>query len=144
MWRCCNCGAQNHNRAVCTACGRPIDEAFCKINLKIQELSFQGSAEDRWIGRGRKTGFFVGLVLSPVLIPVILYLNFLPWKEIPVTPMSVIPLLIGILMLVLEIVFVSTVLFQVLYLILGAVKPIWVALFCNIKRFEQEYGSTKQ
>jgi hypothetical protein len=35
-------------------------------------------------------------------------------------------------------------LFAFVFLIFGAViKPIWIALFCSVERFEQEYGSPR-
>lgn len=142
MWRCCNCGAENQSSAVCTVCGRPINEALRKINLKILELKFQGSVADQWMRWGARTGFFVGLVLAPILVgvPVILRLTSNPWQVMTVDVF--VPI---ILALVLQAVILLPMLFGFLFLIYGSIiKPIWIALFCSAERFEQEYGSTKQ
>jgi hypothetical protein len=45
---------------------------------------------------------------------------------------------------VLLVALLSALLFAAIFLLVGAIKPIWIALFCSAERFEQEYGSTKQ
>jgi hypothetical protein len=104
------------------------------------EKRFLETIEDRCIKRGWKTGILVGLILSPILMPGFPVSRFTPWQGLYTAPIY---LMCTLGMVLVASVFSST-FFLILSLIFGAIKPIWVALFCSTERFEQEYGSTKQ
>ena len=72
MWRCTNCGAKDQSGAVCTVCGRPIDEALNAIRRKVRGVRVRGEVAERWRWQGAKTGFIVALALSLLLLTTVL------------------------------------------------------------------------
>jgi uncharacterized membrane protein YvbJ len=140
MWRCRNCGAKNQSDALCTGCGRPIDEALAAIRWKAQSVRLHNGLANRWMRQGARIGFVAGLVLS-----------LLPWTCVLVGGLIKRPSMIVLaeafavmIPFVLLVALLSALLFAAIFLLVGAIKPIWSALFCSAERFEQEYGSTKQ
>jgi hypothetical protein len=103
------------------------------------KMRFLETIEDRCVRLGWKTGFLVGLILSPILMPMFPVSRFTPWQGLYMAPFY---LMFTLGLIVVAAVFLST-FFWIVSLIFGAIKPILVALFCSTERFEQEYGSTK-
>jgi hypothetical protein len=137
MWRCRNCGAKNQSDALCTGCGRPIDEALHAIRWKVGNVRLRNGLADRWMWRGAKIGFVLGCVISLLSVSSVLVVGLIkhPSATELVEALGVmIPFILAIALL-------SALLFEAIFLIVGAVKPIWIALFCSTERFEQEYGS---
>lgn len=141
MWRCAHCKAAVPHGTTCPECGRPIDEALSEISRKVRRIYLRGNVPDRWMWRGAKTGFIVGVLLWLLMMAAMLVVGL-------VTDRNLTELLeaLGIMLPFVLVFAISLALvFAVIFLVFGAViKPIWVALFCRIERFEQEYGSTNQ
>jgi spore maturation protein SpmB len=113
------------------------------IDRKVRGVILRGNVNvaERWMGRGARTGFCIALVLLPILIAlfvILRHLSILRWQREDDFFLDIFALVLGGLMTL-------PMIFAVIFLIFGSlIKPIWVALFCNVERFEQEYGSTKQ
>jgi hypothetical protein len=83
----------------------------------------------------------VGLILSMLLMVTVLIVCLVTNRN----STSLVEALGFTLLSVPVLVILFTFVFAVIFLVYGAViKPVWIALFCSIERFEREYGSTKQ
>jgi hypothetical protein len=141
VWRCENCGASVQSGTVCPACGRLSDEALNEISLKVRRVRVRRFSADRWLWRRAKTGFAVGSVLSLVLAAMIVVPGLVGDRALSKMGEDLgfcLPFFVG------ATIFLS-ILFAVIFLVFGAVvRPIFVALFCSVERFEQEYGPSRK
>lgn len=140
MWQCANCGTMIATGAVCPACGEPITEALNAIRQKARHVRFRRGVADRWMWWGAKIGFVLGAVLGLGFLVVALVIGLVKQRnfmEIVESVGILLPfVLIGAILLAL--------LCAAVFLVIGVViKPIFIALFGSIERFEQEYGSGK-
>lgn len=127
--------------AVCTACGRPMNEAWSEIVRKTRRVKLRGGVVSRWFWRGAVTGFIVGSVLTLIFGASGLVRNWgsARWQESvgEILGMVLILFIVGGMILL-------PLLFAAIFVVFGTViKPILVALFCSVDRFEQEYGSSR-
>jgi len=141
MWRCENCGANVQSGTVCPACGRPLDDALAEIGQKVQRLRFFSEVSQRWTDSGVVIGFLTGIVLPPVLAVTWIgrclsgpdgarqLTDAFPYLVVffLVTPIFL-PLFFG----------------SIAFALATVVRPICVALFCSVERFEQEYGPSRK
>jgi hypothetical protein len=140
MWRCTHCGAEIEHGVLCSECERPIHGTLNVIRRKARKVSLRDSVVHRWIWPGAITGFFLGTVLS-LLFAAAFGIRFL----ISPSPQYT----IGDFMVFVMVVFVSQalhffpLLFAFIFLVFGSlIRPIWIALFCSVERFERECGTT--
>lgn len=141
MWHCVNCGANVQRGAVCTACGRPMNEALSEIVRKSRRVKLRGGVVSRWAWRGEVTGFIVGSVLSLFFGAIELVLHWV-WPRGQETVGEI--LAIVLFLFIAGGVILLPLLFAVIFVVFGTIiKPIFVALFCSVDRFEQEYDSSR-
>jgi hypothetical protein len=92
--------------------------------------------------RGAKTGFIVGSILTLIFAGIFVLLPVIS------PPPRATMLDIFAFLIVIEVsqaVILWPLLFAIAFLVYGSViKPIWIALFCSVERFEQEYGPTRK
>jgi len=141
MWRCENCGADVQSGTVCPTCGRLSDEALNEISRKVRRVRLRRFSADRWLWWGAKTGFAVGSGLSLVLAALLVITSLVRDRSL-----SEIGEIFGVFLslFVVATIFLSM-LFAAIFLVFGAVvRPIFVALFCSVQRFEQEYGPSRK
>lgn len=141
MWRCANCGASIPRGTLCPSCGILIDAAVDEISRKIRRGIIRRDVASRWGWRGAAIGFLVGSVLTLIFggILVVRHLVSPGWQE---TMLDVVAILICVF--VMGAVIFLPLLFAVSFLVFGTVvRPILIALFCSIERFEREYGSSR-
>ena len=140
MWRCENCGASVPGGTVCAACGRPLDPAVTEIGQKVRRLRVFSEISRRWTRRGAVIGFLVGIILAPVIAAI--------WIAHCLAGPG------GAQHLVasageLAVIFIATPFLMPLlfvgaaFLLATVVRPVCVAMFCSIERFEQEFGPTR-
>ncbi len=142
MWRCANCGTFIEHGAVCAACGRPIDEAFNAIRRKVRSVRLSRNLANQWRWRGAKTGFVFGSILTLILaaILVVRYMISSPRQGSILDIFAIV-----IVIEVSQAVILWPLLFAIIFLIYGSIiKPVWIALFCSVERFEQEYGPPRK
>jgi hypothetical protein len=141
MWRCAYCGRTLPEGTFCPACGGPIDEALSEISRKVRKVRLRRGIAARWGWRGAVTGFIASSALSLILA------GFLVVRHL-VAPRG--QATMGDVFAVILSVFVSALLmlplmFAAVFQVFGyLLKPICVALFCSVERFEQEYGPAKK
>lgn len=127
--------------AVCTACDRPMNEALNEIVRKSRRVKHGGGVVSRWAWRGAVTGFIVGSVLSLIFS----VMELVPYWVSPREQETVGEILAIVLFLFIAggVILLPS-LFATIFVVFGAViRPIFVALFCSVDRFEQEYGSSR-
>ena len=140
MWRCENCRLNVLSGIVCPGCGRPLDAAVAEIGQKVRRLRVFSDVSRRWTRRGAVIGFLVGIILAPVIAAI--------WITRCLAGPG------GAQQLIasageLAILFIATpILMPLLFggaalMLATVVRPICVAMFCSIERFEQEYGPTR-
>ncbi|HWG44770.1 MAG TPA: hypothetical protein VN688_18495 [Gemmataceae bacterium] len=142
MGRCQNCGATVQDGTVCTSCDRSFDVTVADISRKVRGLRLTRGVAGRWGRRGAVVGFVVGSVLSFIFagFELIRHLVSPPWQE---TMADVLAMVFTVFLLVAVIFLPLT--FAAVFLVYGGIiKPIFVALFCSVERFEQEYGSWRK
>jgi hypothetical protein len=141
MWRCESCGATVQREAFCAACGWPIEEAVIDIRRKVRTVRLRDGVADRWAWRGAKVGFFLGWILILVLLGCFFVIGFVRHRSWADMVDSFLAMIVFSLLFPFFVAF----LFAPLFLVFGAVvKPIFMAVFCSTKRFDQEYGSTRK
>lgn len=140
MWRCENCGANISEGTVCPSCGRPLDAAVAAIGQKVRRLRVFSEVNRRWTRRGAVIGFLVGILLAPAIVAIWiarcasgpnaaqeLTNSVVILAEIFIVVPLVMPLIFGILA----------------FLLATLARPVFVAMFCSVERFEQEYGHAR-
>jgi hypothetical protein len=136
MGQCENCGATIQEGTVCPSCDRSFDDAVAEIGRKMRGVRLRGAVADRWLWRGAKTGLALGVGLSLVLVAIRVVVGLVKHRNLREMGET-----LGLLLLLFLVaaIFLS-ILFAAIFLVFGAVvKPIFVALFCSVERFEQEY-----
>lgn len=142
MWRCQNCGASVADGTICTACGQIFEDALYAIDRKLGRLRRTDGIAGRWIRRGAVVGFIAGSVPSLLLAGFLIIRHLIapPYQE---TIGDVFAIILSVFILI-AVIFLPL-LFAAIFLVFGSViKPICVAMFCSIERFEQEYGSSRK
>lgn len=137
MWRCENCGASIPGGAVCTSCGRSLDAAVAAIGQKVRRLRVFSDVSRRWTRRGAVIGFLVGIILAPTIV--VAWLTRYPagsgGPSQPFAPIG------GLAVTFIVVPFVTPLLFgSAAFILATVVRPVCVAMFCSVERFEQEYG----
>ncbi len=141
MWRCDNCGAKVPSGTVCAACGWPLDAAVVEIDQKVRRLRFFSEVSRRWTHRGAVIGFLVGIILAPVLTAVWIARCLAE----PGGAQQLANTLPQLAMFLLIIPFFVPLLFgSIAFVLATVIRPVCVALFCSVERFEQEYGSSRK
>src|SRR5262245_42199830 len=72
MWRCGNCGAIIEHGLACAVCGRLIDEGVEGIRRKVRVVRLRGNVANQRMGRGAKTGFVFGSILTLIFAGIFL------------------------------------------------------------------------
>jgi hypothetical protein len=137
MWQCENCGATIQDGNVCPSCDRSFDDAVAEISRKMRGVRLTSGIAGRWGRRGAVVGFIVGSVLSVILAGflVIRHLVSPPGQE---TMVDIVAMVFTLYLMVAVI--CLPLMFATIFLVYGGViKPIIVAIFCSVERFEQEY-----
>ncbi len=145
MWRCENCGASVRRGTACPQCGRPIDVAVADIGNRVKQLWFIHAITTKWIRRGAIVGLLTATILTPVFAASETFSNhvraFCYGGHAP--PQVIDPIVQTVVFFSVAVV-VLPLLFGILaYAFAALIRPIIVALFCSVERFEQEYGSSK-
>jgi hypothetical protein len=140
MWHCTSCGATIAGGTVCAACGQPLDPAVAKIAQKVRRLRVLGDVSRRWTRRGMRWGFRVAIVLMPVFVLFYAASWLLGPPPDEGFAESFLELAAGMMGLVIGLPLLGA---AVALFLATMIRPICIALFCSIERFEQEYGRTR-
>jgi hypothetical protein len=140
MWRCENCGASVPGGTICTSCGRPLDAAVAEIGQKVRRLRVFSDVSRRWTRRGAVIGFLVGIILAPVIVAIWITRCLAG----PGGAQELAASAGGLAVVFIVTPFVTPLLFGVAaFMLATVVRPVCVAMFCSIERFEQEFGPTR-
>ncbi len=141
MWRCTNCGAKIKHGVLCSECEGPIHETLGAIRRKARKVSLRDSVAHRWIFPGAITGFLLGTTLS-LLLAAAFGIHFLITPSPQYTTMDF--MVFVMVVFVSQAVIMFPLLFAFIFLVFGSIiRPVWIALFCSVERFEQEYGTSE-
>lgn len=141
MWHCEKCSTSVESGTICPACGRPLDAAVAAIGRKVRQVRFLSNVNRRWAQRGAVIGFITAIILAPALAA-LLVCRFVSSTDGALPPTDSFVQLLAIF-LALPI-FLPLFFGCIAFVLAAVVRPLCIALFCSIERFEQEYGSTKQ
>lgn len=140
MWRCDNCGASVPGGTVCTACGRPLDAAVAEIGQKVRRLRVFSEVSRRWTRRGAVIGFLTGIILAPVIVAIWITRCLAG----PDGARQLADSAIGLFFIFFWMPMLMPLLFACAAFVLATVvRPVCVAMFCSVERFEQEFGPTR-
>ena len=140
MWKCANCGTSVVQGTICPECGQLSNEALAAINRKVRDVRLRRGVGDRYFWRGAKVGLVVGLILSLIFLAIGVSHGLNNHEKV----MEIMERMGILLPVFLVAACFLALLSAVLFLIFGTVvKPIFVAVFCSIERFEQDYGPTQ-
>jgi hypothetical protein len=112
-----------------------------EIGQKVRRLCVFSDVSRRWTHRGTVIGSLVANILAPVLAAV----EIARCLSEPGGAGQLADALLGLAMFFLTMALFLPVLFgSVAFVMAATIRPIRVALFCSVERFEQEYGSSRK
>jgi hypothetical protein len=122
------------------ACGQPLDAGVAEIGQKVRRLRVFSDVSRRWTRRGAVIGFLVGIILAPMIVATWitrclagpggaqeLAASAVGMAIVFIVTPILIPLLFGC----------------AAFILATVVRPVCVAMFCSIERFEQEFGPSR-
>jgi hypothetical protein len=130
---------------MCPACGRPSNEALNEISRKVRRLQLVNVMK-KWTLRGAEAGFVTAMILTSVFAVSKTFSDHVrsvyydqhaePQVVDPVIQTWIFFSVVGL---------VLPALFAILaFVIATLIRPIVIALFCSVERFEQEYGPSRK
>ena len=141
MWQCGNCGTTVVTGTICPECGRSLDPAVAAIDRKIRHLRFLSNISRRWTQRGAVIGLIAAIILAPLLAALLVPHYISSTDDTRATTDSFVRFLTFFLALP---IFLPLLFACIAFVLAAVVRPLCIALFYSSKRFEQEYGPTKQ